>query len=162
MLDVAVNGIDVGRALNEAVVEKGGSGHTVRLLAQSMVRRHLLRRRRPDRRHPHGLDGLIVVGPGSDRVPRHRAMLLAPVSPDMLFDRTLVLDPSEVVEIEMSGHRRAALTLDGQRARRCSTATSPVHAVEGNCTIRAVSVASSTTRSSRRSSVSPTGDQGAR
>jgi hypothetical protein len=34
MLDVAVNGVLVGRALNEAVVEKAASGHTVRLLAR--------------------------------------------------------------------------------------------------------------------------------
>ena len=43
-------------------------------------------------------------------------MLLTPVSPHMLFDRTLVLDPTEVIEIEVSGHRLAALTLDGQHA----------------------------------------------
>ncbi len=43
-------------------------------------------------------------------------MLLTPVSPHMLFDRTLVLDPSEVIEIEVSGHRLAELTLDGHAA----------------------------------------------
>ncbi|MFT4774349.1 MAG: NAD+ kinase, partial [Ilumatobacter sp.] len=34
MLDVSVNGVRAGRALNEAVVEKSESGHTVRLLAR--------------------------------------------------------------------------------------------------------------------------------
>ena len=48
--------------------------------------------------------------------PRHRAILLTPVSPHMLFDRSLVLDPSEIVEIEVTGHRRAELALDGQPA----------------------------------------------
>jgi len=43
-------------------------------------------------------------------------MLLTPVSPHMLFDRTLVLDPTEVIEIEVSGHRRAELNLDGHAA----------------------------------------------
>jgi NAD+ kinase len=32
----------------------------------------------------------------------------------MLFDRTLVLDPREIVEIEVAGHRRAELAVDGQ------------------------------------------------
>jgi NAD+ kinase len=41
-------------------------------------------------------------------------MLLTPVSPHMLFDRTLVLDPSESIDIEVSGHRVAELVLDGQ------------------------------------------------
>ena len=41
-------------------------------------------------------------------------MLLTPVSPHMLFDRTLVLDPTETIEIEVSGHRAAELALDGQ------------------------------------------------
>ena len=40
--------------------------------------------------------------------PRHRALLLTPVSPHMLFDRTLVLDPTETVEIEVDGYRRPA------------------------------------------------------
>ncbi len=115
MLDVAVNGVDVGRALNEAVVEKAESGHTVRLLARIDGEAFTY----------YAADGLIVATPTGSTAyslsargpivsPRHRAMLLTPVSPHMLFDRTLVLDPSEVVEIEVSGHRRAALTLDGQ------------------------------------------------
>jgi NAD+ kinase len=115
MLDVAVNGVDAGRALNEAVVEKAESGHTVRLLARIDGEAFTY----------YAADGLIVATPTGSTAyslsargpivsPRHRAMLLTPVSPHMLFDRTLVLDPSEVVEIEVSGHRRAALTLDGQ------------------------------------------------
>jgi NAD+ kinase len=115
MLDVAMNGMAVGRALNEAVVEKAESGHTVRLLARIDGEAFTY----------YAADGLIVATPTGSTAyslsargpivsPRHRAMLLTPVSPHMLFDRTLVLDPSEVIEIEVSGHRRAALTLDGQ------------------------------------------------
>ena len=48
--------------------------------------------------------------------PRHRALLLTPVSPHMLFDRALVLDPDETIEIEVAGHRSADLNVDGQRA----------------------------------------------
>jgi NAD+ kinase len=117
MLDIAVNGARVGRALNEAVVEKAESGHTVRLLARIDGEPFTY----------YAADGLIVATPTGSTAyslsargpvvsPRHRAMLLTPVSPHMLFDRTLVLDPTEVIEIEVSGHRLAELTLDGQHA----------------------------------------------
>jgi NAD+ kinase len=33
----------------------------------------------------------------------------------MLFDRSLVLDPEETVEIEVTGHRPVELAVDGQR-----------------------------------------------
>ena len=105
MLDVAVNGELIGRALNEAVVEKAESGHTVRLLARIDGEPFTY----------YAADGLIVATPtGSVVSPRHRAMLLTPVSPHMLFDRTLVLDPTETIEIEVSGHRVAELVLDGR------------------------------------------------
>ena len=109
MLDVSVNGVRAGRALNEAVVEKSESGHTVRLLARIDGEPFT----------HYAADGLIVATPTGSTAyslsargpivsPRHRAVLLTPVSPHMLFDRSLVLDPSEIVEIEVSGHRRAA------------------------------------------------------
>ena len=74
----------------------------------------------------YAADGLIVATPTGSTAyslsargpvvsPRHRAMLLTPVSPHMLFDRTLVLDPTETVEIEVAGFRPAALAVDGQR-----------------------------------------------
>lgn len=115
MLDVSVNGLHAGRALNEAVVEKSQSGHTVRLLAHidGAPFTH------------YAADGLIVATPTGSTAyslsargpivsPRHRAVLLTPVSPHMLFDRSLVLDPSEVVDIEVSGHRSAEVAIDGQ------------------------------------------------
>ena len=34
----------------------------------------------------------------------------------MLFDRALVLDPDETIEIEVAGTRSADLNVDGQRA----------------------------------------------
>ena len=115
MLDVAINGEHVGRALNEAVVEKSQSGHTVRLLARIDGEPFTY----------YAADGLIVATPTGSTAyslsargpivsPRHRAVLLTPVSPHMLFDRTLVLDPSEVVEIEVSGHRDAEVASTGQ------------------------------------------------
>ena len=117
MLEVTAAGHVEGRwrALNEAVVEKHEVGHTVRLLARIAGEPFT----------SYAADGLIVATPTGSTAyslsargpvvsPRHRALLLTPVSPHMLFDRTLVLDPSETVEIEVEGHRRAGLAIDGQ------------------------------------------------
>ena len=41
-------------------------------------------------------------------------MLLTPVSPHMLFDRTLVLEPTTEVCLEVCGHRPATLSVDGR------------------------------------------------
>ena len=103
------------RALNEVVVEKHAAGHTVSLLARIDGEPFT----------SFAADGLIVATPTGSTAyslsargpvvsPRHRALLLTPVSPHMLFDRTLVLDPSEVVEIEVLGHRRAEVAVDGR------------------------------------------------
>jgi NAD+ kinase len=103
------------RALNEAVIEKWESGHTVRLMARIDGERFTT----------YAADGLIVATPTGSTAyslsargpvvsPRHRALLLTPVAPHMLFDRSLVLDPSESVELEVLGHRPAQLSVDGR------------------------------------------------
>ena len=82
------------RALNEVVVEKHAAGHTVSLLARIDGEPFT----------SFAADGLIVATPTGSTAyslsargpvvsPRHKALLLTPVSPHMLFDRTLVLDP---------------------------------------------------------------------
>lgn len=114
LLDVAIAGGDTYRALNEVIIEKSESGHTVRLLARVDGEPFT----------HYAADGLIVATPTGSTAyslsargpivsPRHRAMLLTPVSPHMLFDRSLVLDPSETVEVEVSGQRRADVSIDG-------------------------------------------------
>ena len=103
-------------ALNEAVLEKEESGHTVRLLVDIDGAPFT----------SYAADGLIVATPTGSTAyslsargpvisPTHRAMLLTPVSPHMLFDRALVLDPDENVAIEVMGHRPVVLSLDGVR-----------------------------------------------
>ena len=103
------------RALNEVVVEKHAAGHTVSLLARIDGEPFT----------SFAADGLIVATPTGSTAyslsargpvvsPRHKALLLTPVSPHMLFDRTLVLDPSEQVEIEVLDHRRAEVAVDGR------------------------------------------------
>jgi NAD+ kinase len=105
------------RALNDAVIERRESGHTVRLMTRIDGVPFT----------SYTADGLIVATPtgstayslsarGPVLSPRHRALLLTPVSPHMLFDRSLVLDPDETIEIEVVGHRAADLNVDGQLA----------------------------------------------
>lgn len=104
-------------ALNEGVIEKQESGHTVRLQVRIDGTPFT----------SYAADGLILATPtgstayslsarGPVLSPRLRAVLLTPVSPHMLFDRSLVLDPSELVEVEVLGHRAATLSIDGQPA----------------------------------------------
>jgi NAD+ kinase len=104
-------------ALNEAVIEKQEAGHTVRLLVRIDGATFT----------SYAADGLIIATPTGSTAyslsargpvvsPKHRALLLTPVSPHMLFDRSLVLDPDEEVEIEVIGDRAATLSIDGQSA----------------------------------------------
>jgi NAD+ kinase len=120
MLAVTVRdaeGVTVGswRALNEAVVEKRVSGHTV----------HLLVRIDGEPFTSYAADGLIVSTPTGSTAyslsargpivsPKHRALLVTPVAPHMLFDRSLVLDPTETVEIEVLGARETSVAVDGR------------------------------------------------
>lgn len=108
---------DSFRALNEGVLEKQEPGHTVRMMVKIDGTPFT----------SYAADGLIVATPTGSTAyslsargpvvsPRHRALLLTPVSPHMLFDRSLVLDPEETVEVEVVGHRPAVLSIDGQRA----------------------------------------------
>ncbi|MEZ5274646.1 MAG: NAD(+)/NADH kinase [Ilumatobacteraceae bacterium] len=98
-------------------MEKQESGHTVRLLVSIDGTPFT----------SYAADGLILATPTGSTAysmsargpvvsPRLRAVLLTPVSPHMLFDRTLVLDPAESVEVEVLGHRAATLSIDGQPA----------------------------------------------
>ncbi len=114
--DAAGGPLGTWRALNEAVVEKRESGHTVRLMAKIDGEAFT----------SYAADGLIVATPTGSTAyslsargpivsPKHRALLLTPVAPHMLFDRTLVLDPSETITIEVVGHREANLAVDGQQ-----------------------------------------------
>lgn len=118
MLGVEVTHVDGSvhtlRALNEMVVEKVESGHTVRLEVAIDGNSFAT----------YSADGVIVATPTGSTAyslsargpvvsPQHRAMILTPVSPHMLFDRALVLDPLEEVTITVRGHRAVSLAVDG-------------------------------------------------
>ena len=106
----------VWRALNEAVLEKQQSGHTVWI--DVAVNHELFER--------YSADGVIVATPTGSTAysmsargpvvsPRHRALIVTPVSPHMNFDRSLVLGPDEHLQMTVAGTRPVDLSLDGQR-----------------------------------------------
>lgn len=101
-------------ALNEVVIEKRDAGHTVRLGVDIDKVPFTT----------YAADGLILATPtgstaysmsarGPILSPRMKAMLMTPVSPHMLFDRSMVLDASEAVRIEVLGHRHVNVATDG-------------------------------------------------
>ncbi len=117
LLSVRVGGAEPTEvvALNEAVIEKTPSGHTVRLAV--IVDGEFFT--------TYAADGLIIATPtgstaysfsarGPIVAPTHRCLVLTPVSPHMLFDRTLVLDPHTTLKLEVTGHRPATVSVDGR------------------------------------------------
>ena len=116
-LAVGVSGAE-HHAFNEAVVEKTVSGHTIRV-AVSIDGRPFT---------TYAADGLIVATPTGSTAyslsahgpivsPTHRGMILTPVSPHMLFARSLVLGPDETVQLAVISGPPAVLVVDGsQRA----------------------------------------------
>ena len=102
-------------ALNEAAIEKTEPGHTIRV-ATSIGGKHFV---------TYTGDGLIVATPTGSTAynlsvrgpvvsPSVRAFVLTPVAPHLVFDRSLVLDTSEWLRMELVGPRPAALVIDGQ------------------------------------------------
>lgn len=115
------SGSTAWRALNEAVLEKQQSGHTIWL--DLVINNQDFAR--------YSADGLIVSTPTGSTAysmsargpvvsPRHRALVITPVSPHMLFDRALVLDPQESVHIKVVGTRPVDMAIDGRRVTSLS------------------------------------------
>ena len=115
------SGSSAWRALNEAVLEKQQSGHTIWL--DLVINNQDFAR--------YSADGLIVSTPTGSTAysmsargpvvsPRHRALVITPVSPHMLFDRALVLDPQESVHIKVVGTRPVDMAIDGRRVTSLS------------------------------------------
>ncbi len=105
----------VYHALNEMLLERTAGASTIRM-AVSIDGEFFT---------SYAADGLIVATPTgstayafSARGPivaaTHRSMQLTPVSPHMLFDRTLVLDAESRIDLQVRGHRPAAVSLDGR------------------------------------------------
>lgn len=125
-------------ALNEAVLGKVPSGQVVRLRVvvdgEPFTTYHA--------------DGVIVATPtgstayawsagGPIMAPNHEALLLVPVAPHMLFDRSLVLPADAEIRLEVVDDRPADVSVDGRSlgllqpgdAVVCTRATSPARLV---------------------------------
>ncbi len=119
MLEVDVDSAGPARgrwfALNEAVLEKVHTGRLVRLDVAINGAYFTT----------YAADGVIVATPTGSTAysfsargpivsPRHRCLLLTPVSPHMLFDRSLVLAPEETLLFGVCDDRSVVLTADGR------------------------------------------------
>jgi NAD+ kinase len=115
-VDVVSDGAARGRwyALNEAVLEKRHTGRLARLDVEINGTFFTT----------YAADGVIVAtATGSTAYsfsargpivsPRLRCLLLTPVSPHMLFDRSLVLGADETVRFVVTDQRSVTLTADG-------------------------------------------------
>ena len=102
-------------ALNEAIVEKVDSGRTVNLAVHIDGEFFT----------SYAADGLIAATPtgstayslsagGPILAPTMHAMILTPVAPHTLFDRSLVLLPDSELVIKVLGDRPAAVAVDGR------------------------------------------------
>ncbi|MEZ5169718.1 MAG: NAD(+)/NADH kinase [Acidimicrobiia bacterium] len=102
-------------ALNELTLEKVDPGRIARLEVSINGRFFTT----------YAADGVIVATPTGSTAysfsargpivsPEHRCMLLTPVSPHMLFDRSLVLGPTEQLRFDVAGHQAVHLTTDGR------------------------------------------------
>jgi NAD+ kinase len=102
-------------ALNEAVLEKERAGHLVRLEVSINGSPFT----------SYAADGVIVATPtgstaysfsvrGPIASPALRCLLLTPISPHMLFDRSLVLAADEELDFVVGDGRRVVCTVDGR------------------------------------------------
>ncbi len=109
-------------ALNEALLERAELGRTIRLEVALDGEAFT----------SYVADGLIVATPTGSTAyalsahgpiidPCHRALLMVPVSPHMLFDRALVLDPTTEVRLTVGGPRPAHLSSDGRSGGTLAT-----------------------------------------
>lgn len=105
----------VGRALNEAVIDRSESGQSVEVSVGINGKDFLT----------FSADGLIVATPTGSTAyslsaggpivePDFRTLLLVPVAAHSLFNRPMVLAPDTEVELTIEGYRSAVVALDGQ------------------------------------------------
>lgn len=128
--------------LNEVVVERSSEVNTIRLAVDLD----------DDFFTTYTVDGMIVATPTGSTAyafsargpivdPAHRSLLLTPVSPHMLFDRSLVLSPDAAVRLRVDGHRPATVSVDGRRIATVGDGAS-IECTAANCSARFVTLGS--------------------
>lgn len=105
----------VGRALNEAVIDRSESGRAVELSVSIGGRPFVT----------YLADGLIIATPTGSTAyslsaggpivePDFKTLLLTPVAAHTVFNRPMVLAPNTEVKLTVEGHRGAVVSLDGR------------------------------------------------
>lgn len=108
-------------AMNEVVVEKTAPGHTIRVEVAIAGKRFLA----------YVADGVLVCSPTGSTAynlsargpvvsPSLDALVVTPVAPHLVFDRSIVLAPGETVEMKLADDSPAAAVLDGFRVMELS------------------------------------------
>jgi NAD+ kinase len=111
-------------ALNEVIVEKNVPGHTIDVEVGLSGQRFLT----------YVADGLIACSPTGSTAynlsargpvvsPSLDAIVLTPIAPHAVFDRSLVLGPSEWLDITLLEPRNASVVLDGSAITPISPGT---------------------------------------
>lgn len=117
----------VGRALNEAVVDRSESGRAVELSVSIDGKEFMT----------YLADGLIVATPTGSTAyslsaggpivePDFRTLLLVPVAAHSVFNRPMVLGPEAEIGLRIDGYRSAVVALDGQVRRELAPGESVV------------------------------------
>ncbi|MEM7341836.1 MAG: NAD(+)/NADH kinase [Actinomycetota bacterium] len=119
MVEVSIvdgeNSTFVGRALNEAVIDRSESGRAVEVAVNINGSDFIT----------FLADGLIVATPTGSTAyslsaggpivePDFRTLLLTPVAAHTVFNRPMVLGPRSEIRLTIEGHRPAVVALDGQ------------------------------------------------
>ncbi|WP_419945383.1 NAD(+)/NADH kinase [Candidatus Poriferisodalis sp.] len=128
----------VWTGLNEVVLEKRDTGHTVRLEV----------RLDGDMFATYAADGIIVSTPtgstayslsagGAVVAPTHSSLQVTPVAPHMLFDRSLLLGADTEIGIRVISERPALAAVDGRSATMLQTGDELV-VTRAACTARFV------------------------
>ena len=105
----------VGRALNEAVIDRSESGRAIELSVAINGKDFVT----------YLADGLIIATPTGSTAyslsaggpivePDFRTLLMVPVAAHGVFNRPMVLAPDTEVELTIEGYRSAVVALDGQ------------------------------------------------
>ncbi len=116
--------------LNEASIEKTMPGHTIRFSLEIGGRPFLT----------YAADGVLAATPtgstaynlslrGPVLSPVLRSLVVTPIAPHMLFDRALVLGPTEPVRVHLLEERAALLVVDGGHAEQLAVGDAVLIAV---------------------------------
>ncbi len=103
-------------AMNEVVVEKTSDGHTI----------HLGVKIGSDQFLTYAADGMLVATPTGSTAynlslrgpivsPKLEALVMTPIAPHMMFDRTLIIESDLRIGFELLPDREAVAVVDGER-----------------------------------------------